>query len=95
MTTLADYPLVAVVVHQEGCGHCEEYLPRVRALAASACLPIVLVDGGQNRSVAAALQVEMTPTTIVLRSGHPVARGEGAISDEQFTAMIGQACAIQ
>lgn len=95
MTSLAAYPLVAVVVHQEGCGHCEEYLPRVRALAGRACLPLVLVDGGQNRSVAAALQVQVTPTTVILRSGRPVTRAEGAITDDQLTGLLSQACAVQ
>lgn len=68
---LARMPLAVVVAHSTGCAHCLEYLPIVRQVAPAHAgkVPVVLVDIAMFPTMIDALQVEATPTTVVLRYG--------------------------
>ena len=65
--------VVVVVVGQPGCGACEEYLPKVQAIAPSYArvLPIVILSAADPRPEVQAwmdqYKIEATPTTLVLR----------------------------
>jgi thiol-disulfide isomerase/thioredoxin len=86
--------LVAVFV-QEGCGACEEFLPRFRALAdryQRAGMPIVVYDAAaQDPELVAWMDgygVSATPTVLVLRRGPGWARYEGALPDKEIEDVL-------
>lgn len=96
---LADFPLVVTVWHQPGCGHCEEFMPRLHPVAArySQCgVPTVAIDATQNSRLADGLNIEATPTVIVMRKGKTVKKYPKALEDaeleELYSALAG-ACA--
>lgn len=84
-------PVIVMVVSQEGCGACEEYLPRFAAIAAPYAqqgLAIIHLDAADDRPEAQAwmdqVKVESTPTTYVLRHrgrGGGVWKLEGGVDD--------------
>jgi len=76
--------ITVAVFHQEGCGHCEEYLPRfVRASEKFPDVPYVLCDLGKRKAERYAEQfnVRLTPTTMILRADGRHEVFEGALSD--------------
>jgi thiol-disulfide isomerase/thioredoxin len=85
-----DARAVVIVVSQDGCGACEDYLPRFTKLAApyAATLPMIHLDAADMRPEAQAwmdqVKVESTPSTYVLRHnsiGGGVWRLEGSQDD--------------
>ena len=96
---LSDFPLVVSVWHQPGCGHCEEFLPRLHPVAQrfAACgVPTLSIDATQNVRLADGLSIDATPTVIVMRRGKTVKRFPRALEDreleELYTSLAG-ACA--
>lgn len=93
---LTDYDLSVLVFHAQGCGHCEEYVPRLRAVAEGQCVPTVLVDIGTAPVLANALGVEYTPTTVAVHNREGVvepvrgARLDGAVPDREIQAFYKQ-----
>jgi thioredoxin-like negative regulator of GroEL len=77
---LADHPLIVLVVHQEGCGACDAYLPTARACAErwAGCCPTVFIDARANGPLLDRLGVQHTPTTLAVRESRIVDRIEGA-----------------
>lgn len=81
--------VLVIVVSQEGCGHCEEYMPRfVRIAAAYPDVAMMAMDANDDRDEAQRwmeqFKVESTPTTYVLRHhalGGGAWRVEGAVDD--------------
>ena len=96
---LADYPLVVTVWHQPGCGHCEEFLPRLEAFAEKygTCVPTLAIDATQNERIADALAIDATPTVIVLRRGTTLRRFPRGLEDEELERLyesVAGACQI-
>lgn len=100
--SVLDAPVVVLVVHQEGCGACEEYLPRFQRIADrySRCIPHLVVDANVYPEAADALKVDSTPTTLVLRHGRMTSRNlAGAAADEDIEKLFiaasrGTECAL-
>ena len=100
---LSALQLAIVVVHAKGCGHCREYLPRVRKIAEkyAACIPTVLIDaaeGDLQAQLATALGARVTPTTTLIRNGSPTPLAiEGNVKDAEieklYKAVAGE-CAV-
>lgn len=84
-----DAPVLVVVVTQEGCGHCDEYLPRFQHIAgAYSDVAILHLDANDSRPEMSGWMeqshLESTPTTYVMRHpmrGGGVWRTEGAVDD--------------
>lgn len=98
---LSEHPLSVLVFHAAGCGHCDEYLPRIKAIAPEQCIPTFLLDIRMNGALADALGVQYTPTTVAVRTvgGKVVpvtgATLDGAVPDEQVRAFYAQIeCAL-
>lgn len=87
----ADARVVVVVIGMAGCPACEDYIPRVEALAPSYArvVPVMYLDAAsQDPRVQAWMdeyKIEHTPTTLVLRRqdhlGGGVWRMEGSVDD--------------
>lgn len=96
---LSDFPLVVSVWHQPGCGHCEEFLPRLHPIAQryAACgVPTLSVDATQNTRLADGLSIDATPTVIIMRRGKTVKRFPRALEDrelEELYQSLAGACA--
>jgi|688.fasta_scaffold1296361_2 thioredoxin-like negative regulator of GroEL len=87
---LAEFPMVVTVWHQPGCGHCEEFLPRVQATAArfAHCgVPTVLLDATQNVRLADGLNITATPTLMVLRRGKRVQRFDRGLEEGELESV--------
>lgn len=95
---LADYPIVVVCWHQEECGHCQEFIPRLRRFAAAyPCVPVILVDAAQNGRLADGYRIAATPTVTVLRHGRTADRQDRALADDELAALfdaLGAQCVI-
>lgn len=96
---LTDFPLVVAVWHQPGCGHCEEFLPRLHPVAqryATCGVPTLSIDATQNTRLADGLSIDATPTVMVMRRGKTVKRFPRALEDKEleelYTSLAG-ACA--
>ena len=95
---LADFPMVVTVWHQPGCGHCEEFLPRVQATAArfAHCgVPTVLLDATENVRLADGLNITATPTLMVLRRGKRVQRFDRGLEEAELESVyqtLARAC---
>jgi thiol-disulfide isomerase/thioredoxin len=101
-----DYPLLVACWYQDGCPACEEFLPRLRAVADryKACVPTAILDANQFSDDADGLWVRTTPTLMILRHGRRSPYVLGSVSDpeiEQYyqtvlrgMAMGGQACEL-
>lgn len=81
---LSAHPAIVVVIHREGCGACQEFVPRARAIAArwASCCPTVFLDSDENRDWCDRVQIQYTPTLLALRHGRIVRRHEGLVPDE-------------
>lgn len=96
---LTDFPLVVAVWHQPGCGHCEEFLPRLHPVAQryAACgVPTLSIDATQNTRLADGLSIDATPTVMVMRRGKTVKRFPRALEDkelEELYSSLAGACA--
>lgn len=84
------------VFAMEGCGACEEYLPRFKQIAGPyrRALPIGIYDvskGGKPAQFGDKLGVRATPTTIVMdRRGH-FHRAVGALADRAIKQLLDRA----
>ncbi len=84
------------VFAMEGCGACEEYLPRFKQIAGPyrRALPIGIYDvskGGKPTEFGDKLGVRATPTTIVMdRRGH-FHRVVGALADRAIKQLLDRA----
>lgn len=89
--SVLDAPVVVIVVHQQGCGACEEYLPRFQNIAAkyARCIPHLVVDANDYPEAADALKIASTPTTLVLRHGRMTSRNlTGAAEDADIEKLF-------
>jgi thiol-disulfide isomerase/thioredoxin len=89
--SVLEAPVVVLVVHQEGCPACEEYLPRFQRIAEryARCIPHLVVDANVYPDAADALKVESTPTTLVLRHGRMTSRNlTGAAEDADIEKLF-------
>lgn len=81
----AETPITVAVFYQDGCGHCEEYLPRFVRTAEEKFpdVPHVLCDVGKSSSEqhAERFGVKLTPTTMILRPDGRHEAFEGVQSD--------------
>jgi thioredoxin-like negative regulator of GroEL len=101
-----EYPLLIASWYQEGCPACEEFTPRLRAVADRyrACVPTTILSANEYSDDADSLWVRSTPTTMILRHGRKSPYQIGAVTDaeiEAFYAVVlrglslsGQACEI-
>jgi thioredoxin-like negative regulator of GroEL len=102
----SEYPLVIVSWYQEGCPACEEFVPRLRAIAEryKACISTAILNANQYTEDADALFVRATPTTMILRYGRKSPYQIGAVEDAEIEALYatvlrglalgGEACEI-
>lgn len=98
-----DARAIVMVVSQDGCGACEDYLPRFEKVAApySAAIPIIKLDAADERPEAQQLmdqvKTESTPTTYVLRHnslGGGVWRIEGSQDENTIRQLLEWAKAL-
>jgi thioredoxin-like negative regulator of GroEL len=94
---LNELPLVVTVWHQEGCVHCEEFLPRIQAIAGlyADCVPTAFLDTNDNSELADVLGVVGTPSVIVLREGKTIKRWGRGLEDRELETLyddVGRAC---
>lgn len=84
---LTDYPLIVIMWTQEGCAHCEETLPRWRAVAEryAQCLPSVRLEVGEYAAAADLHRIKMLPTVMTMRNGRG---GLRRLEGEQDAAAI-------
>lgn len=103
MVDLSKFKIVIVIFAQPGCGACEDYLPRFKALAApyESCLPVVVLDVNDQKFawLADRHKVEYTPTTLVLRKPRGAIKIDGSVDDGKIqeilhTAVKGLSCDI-
>lgn len=105
MVTVADLPVAVIAFGQQGCGHCHDFEPRFRAIAAKyeRCVPSFFIDCDQDKTtfqVAQQLGIQSTPTTMIVREG--VIHGRklhGVLTDEAIErifqrAMRGLSCEL-
>lgn len=87
----------------EGCGACDEYLPRFKQIAAKYehCLPIVILDATrpEHNAIADRYRVFETPTTLILRKPIGLVRFVGALPSNEIErvfmlAIRGLSCEI-
>lgn len=89
-------PVLVIVVSQDGCGHCEEYLPRFERVAAQYPeLAMMHLDANDSRpemvSWMEQFRLESTPTTYVMRHasrGGGAWRVEGAVDDQTIARTL-------
>lgn len=90
--SLAHSKVVIVLVTMPGCGHCEEFKPRVARIAQKyqAIVPVVHIDASAARTQAFCDQykIEAVPVMMLMKKGTAhVARAEGSVENgviEQF-----------
>jgi thioredoxin-like negative regulator of GroEL len=93
-----DYPICIVCWHQETCGHCKEFIPRLRAAAAQSCIPVLLLDAGENPLISDAYRIAATPTVTAHVHGRTVERFDRALDDGELAALFEQyarQCAVR
>ena len=100
------YPLLITCWYQEGCPACDEFVPRLRAVAEryKRCIPTAILDANEFSDEADQLWVRATPTTMILRHGQRSPYLLSASPDEKIEeyyqtvlrglAMGGQACEL-
>lgn len=74
----------------DGCGACEQYLPRFQRLASAAGAPGRVYDIAKDQHGAAfadKLGVKATPTTVVMRDGR-IKSHVGAISNAEISKLL-------
>lgn len=100
---LSQSRVVVAVVAMEGCGACEEYLPRFKQIAKKYehCLPIIVLDAAkpEHGAIADRYRVYETPTTLILRKPIGLVRFVGGLPDNEIErvfliAMRGLSCEI-
>lgn len=81
---------VVVSFHADWCIRCEELRPIVEQLAAEfkGRIRFGTVDTDANRFTAEKYGIQILPTVIVFRSGHPIKRMNGLPSERQLTSLI-------
>lgn len=88
MNKVARMPLVIACFVQDGCPHCESYLPIFRGVAEryQHCVPSMVVSADEHPGAADLYRVMETPTTIALRYGRRsmVASLSGVASPEDL-----------
>ena len=84
----SDYPVIVISWYQEGCPACEEFVPRIRAVAErfKACIPTAILDANEYSADADHLWVRATPTTMTIRSGRRSPYTIGSVPDDQIEA---------
>jgi hypothetical protein len=97
---LAPHSVCVLVFVMEGCGACEEYVPRLQRVATPLLqqgLPILIYMADDPRptvqSMMNAYNIQATPTTVVLRLQQGVPTGEptvieGSIDDWQIGQLV-------
>ena len=79
---IQDLDVAVIAFHMQGCGHCAEFLPRLRIQAVQhADVPTILIDVDRNDQAARVYKIDGTPTTILIRKGQAIAKIDGAGTD--------------
>lgn len=91
-------PNAVLVFVAQGCGHCEEYLPRFKRVAVKyrAFVPMRLIDLASgnpwDQALANLYHVAGTPATIMVKpDGKLVRKIEGSVGDGQIATMMEEA----
>ncbi len=90
---LHQYPVIVVVWAMPGCGHCEEYTPRFRAIAAEQdCIPSAVINCEDvDPRWLEHYEVVPVPCTMVLRYGRVTARRDQPVPDQGIRHLFGLA----
>ena len=95
---LANVRTVIMVFTLQGCGACEEYLPRLQRAAQAMLrqgLMVLVYDAADTRPDVQALmdqyEINATPTTLLLVRGPGSLKFEGSITDQQIAQVLATA----
>lgn len=90
-----EYPALVLMFGMDGCSHCEDFEPVLRAAhGRHSRVPAFVINCKDQGEIADALGVTGTPTTFLLSRGRVVARLEGAQSPEMSEMLFQKADAI-
>lgn len=95
---LSNKNVVVMVFAMEGCGHCEEFLPRFWPKAEKYLamgMPVFCYNLASEdpsiQAIATRYEIDSAPTTIVLKRGTGALKLSGGYNDETIDRVLGRA----